>query len=327
METSNLESINDLIELANEYKQNKQNKKNKKRSADKQIKCNNDLERLVNCLEPLKKLNELIGMEEIKKNIIDQILFYCQKLNTDEMMHVCITGPPGVGKTTLIKILAELYCSMGFLESGEVHFATRDSLIGGYLGQTAIKTKKVLKNALHSTLVIDEIYSLGSGKDDNDSYSKECIDTINQFLSEHKKDILVIVAGYKEHVQNYFFNMNPGLDRRFPWRYEIVPYKSEQLKEIFKYQVKEHQWMFEESFDFSKLDTIFSQSEYFKNNGGSTEQLRDRCKIFHSKRVFGKSKKLKKKINFSDISLAFEQIKKQQQLLHKGNDPPYGIYL
>jgi replication-associated recombination protein RarA len=113
MEEFNFNSLTDVIETVKKYKNNRK----RNRDGIVLVKYNDDLETLYKCLEPLKKLNNLIGMDEIKKNIIDQILFFSQELNTDEMMHTCLTGPPGVGKTTLGKILAEIYCSLGFLKT------------------------------------------------------------------------------------------------------------------------------------------------------------------------------------------------------------------
>jgi SpoVK/Ycf46/Vps4 family AAA+-type ATPase len=225
-----IKDILDLIKLSENYESGRKRKK---------MRFNVDVSRLKRCVGPLKKLNELVGMEEIKKNIVDQILFYTQGLNTDEMMHMCITGPPGVGKTTVGKILAELYCSLGFLKSDNFRIADRSDLIGGYLGQTAIKTKKVLKDSLDGVLFLDEVYAFGTGKDDGDSYSKECIDTINQFLSENTENFIMIIAGYHNEVERCFFDTNAGLRRRFPWRYEIKDYTPENLKEIFKYQVQQ----------------------------------------------------------------------------------------
>jgi len=260
-------------------------------------------------------------------NIIDQILFYTQGLNTDEMMHMCITGPPGVGKTTVGKILAELYCSLGFLKSDNFRIADRSELIGGYLGQTAIKTKKILKESLNGVLFLDEVYAFGCGKEDSDSYSKECIDTINQFLSEHTENFIMIIAGYHEEVERCFFNTNPGLRRRFPWRYEIKDYSADNLKQIFIYQVQQNNWKFEEDFDFSQLDSLFTQREYFKNNGGDCLSLMSRARICHSRRVFGKRKKFKKRLSIDDIREAFSILKQQQDKSKKDTAPPYGMYI
>ena len=315
-----IKDIQGLINLAEGYRL--QRKKKRKRP-----RYNVDIERLKKCLEPLKKLNDLIGMEEIKRNIVDQILFYTQELNTDEMMHMCITGPPGVGKTTVGKILSELYCSMGFLKTDNFKIADRSDLIGGYLGQTALKTKKVLKESLNGVLFLDEIYAFGCGKDDSDSYSKECIDTINQFLSEHTENFIMIIAGYSEEVERCFFSMNPGLKRRFPWRYEIKDYSPENLKQIFIYQVKQNDWEFEPDFDFSLLDPLFSQREYFKNNGGDCLNLMSRARICHSRRVFGQSRHLKRLLSITDIRDAFDILKHHQRLNNKESTPPYGMYL
>lgn len=316
-----IKSITDIIELSNEYQTGRKRKRENKKE------YNFDLERLKSCIAPLKKLNDLVGMEEIKKNIIDQVLFYAQELNTNEMMHVCLTGPPGVGKTTVGKILAELYCSMGFLETNKFKIADRASCIGGYLGQTAIKTKKILKESLGGVLFLDEIYSFGSGKDDGDSYAKECIDTINQFLSENTDNFIMIIAGYKDQVEKCFFDVNPGLNRRFPWRYNIKDYTHENLKEIFVYQVHDNGWEFDENFDYTTLDKLFAQKEYFKNNGGSCLNLFDKAKITHSRRVFGKKHYLKKFLNIQDITSAFSLLKQQHEHDKKDSHPPFGMYI
>jgi len=312
-----IKNILDLIKLSENYESGRKRKRTK---------FNVDISRLKKCVGPLKKLNELVGMEEIKKNIVDQILFYTQGLNTDEMMHMCITGPPGVGKTTVGKILAELYCSLGFLKSNNFKIADRSDLIGGYLGQTAIKTKKVLKDSLDGVLFLDEVYAFGTGKDDGDSYSKECIDTINQFLSENTENFIMIIAGYHNEVERCFFDTNAGLRRRFPWRYEIKDYTSENLKEIFKYQVQQNDWDFEDDFDFKQLDDLFRQREYFKNNGGDCLNLMSKSRICHSRRVFGKNASLKMRLSFQDINDAFDILKKQQNQ-NKKDLVPYGMYI
>ena len=322
-ELQNIKSIDDIIDLSKKYELGRKRPRN---GGKPKLAYNYDLESLRSCIKPLKKLNELVGMDDIKKNIIDQLLFYIQDLNSEEMMHVCILGPPGVGKTTVGKILAELYCSLGFLKTDNFRVAGRSDFIAGYLGQTAIKTKKVLKESLGGVLFIDEIYALGPGKGDDDSFSKEAIDTINQFLSENTKNFICIIAGYQHEVENCFFSVNPGLRRRFPWKYELKPYTSSNLKEIFEYQVYENGWDFEKKMDFEQLNTIFSQKDYFKDNGGSTLQLFDRAKITHSRRVFGK-RTFKKYLNVQDIKEAFQQIKQQQDSTKTVSEPPWGMYV
>ena len=320
------ESIKDIIEVVSNYKKIK-NCKKRKRNA--KVEYNSDLERLIDCIEPLKKLNKLVGMDEIKKNIVDQILFYSQKLNTDEMMHTCLTGPPGVGKTTLGKILAELYCSLGFLETDNFKVVSKPELIAGYLGQTAIRTQKVLKKALGGVLFIDEAYSLGTGGgDDSDSYAKECIDTINKFLSEHTSNFIMIIAGYREELDRCFFSLNKGLRRRFPWSYDIEKYTNMDLKKIFIHQVHENSWDFDESItlnNYELLNEIFDKKELFDQNGGDTLILFDKIKICHSRRVFGKRRKYKKILNMNDMKLGMELFK-SFKLKKKVSEPPFGFY-
>ena len=316
-------SLLEMIQEAKKYKNNR------KRPRNERCAFNLDMEKLGDCIVPLKKLNNLIGMDEVKKNIIDQILFFSQELNTNEMMHTCLTGPPGVGKTTLGKILAELYCKLGFLKTDNFKVVSRVDLIAGYLGQTAIKTEKVLKSCIGGVLFIDEAYSVGSVKDD-DSYSKECIDTINKFLSEHTSNFIMIIAGYRDELDKCFFSINQGLRRRFPWNYDIKEYTTKNLKDIFVYQVTENSWDFEKSIklnNFGELETLFDKYKIFSDNGGDTLTLFDKAKICHSRRVFGKRKEFKKILTLDDIRLALELLKSHKEKLAKKNDPPYGMYV
>jgi SpoVK/Ycf46/Vps4 family AAA+-type ATPase len=287
---------------------------------------NYDFEALVKCLGPLEKLNRLIGMDSLKRDIIDQLLFFSQELNSNEMMHTCLTGPPGVGKTTLGKILAELYCSMGFLSTDNFTFVSRADLIAGYLGQTALKTKKVLEKARGGVLFIDEAYSLGTSSD-GDGYGKECIDTINLFLSENTKDFIMIIAGYREDLDKSFFAMNRGLDRRFPWRYDIEKYSVANLVDIFRYQVAENYWYIHKDLTVEMLVDLFKNRAIFENNGGDTLQLFDKSKITHSRRVFGRPEIFKRVLTFDDIRLTIESIAELRLKKNSERAVPYGMYV
>ena len=320
-------SIIDLIELTIKYKKSKKRPRKDIILERGQIfKYNIDIENLCNAIEPLKKLNQLVGMDSLKKEIIDQVLFFSQDLNTNEMMHTCLTGPPGVGKTTLGNILAELYCSLGFLKSNNFRVVSRPDLIAGYLGQTALKTQKVLKESIGGVLFIDEAYSLGNNDDDSgNAYSKECIDTINKFLSENTSDFVMIIAGYKEELDKCFFSQNKGLQRRFPWRYDLQEYSSKNLKEIFEYQVSKNGWYIDSEVTDEILDNFFKNNkEIFKNNGGDTLILFDKSKIVHSRRVFGKHRNYKKFLNLSDLENA---LKIMQRPKPTQKEVPFGMYI
>ena len=320
-------SIIDLIELTIKYKKSKKRpRKDIILERGQLFKYNIDIENLCNAIEPLKKLNQLVGMDSLKREIIDQVLFFSQDLNTNEMMHTCLTGPPGVGKTTLGNILAELYCSLGFLKSNNFRVVSRPDLIAGYLGQTALKTQKVLKESIGGVLFIDEAYSLGNNDDDSgNAYSKECIDTINKFLSENTSDFVMIIAGYKEELDKCFFSQNKGLQRRFPWRYDLQEYSSKNLKEIFEYQVSKNGWYIDSEVTDEILDNFFKNNkELFKNNGGDTLILFDKSKIVHSRRVFGKHRNYKKFLNLSDLENA---LKIMQRPKPTQKEVPFGMYI
>jgi len=323
-------SIIELIELTIKYKKSKKRpRKDIILEPKEKFKYNVDIENLCNAIEPLKKLNALVGMDTLKKEIIDQVLFFSQDLNTNEMMHTCLTGPPGVGKTTLGKILAELYCSLGFLKNNSFKVVSRPDLIAGYLGQTALKTQKVLKESLGGVLFIDEAYSLGNNDDDSgNAYSKECIDTINKFLSENTTDFVMIIAGYKEELDKCFFGLNKGLDRRFPWRYDLKEYTPKNLKDIFEYQVSTNGWYIDSLVTDDQLNNFFTKSkDLFKNNGGDTLILFDKAKIVHARRMFGKSFHLKKYLSLQDIELASQIMENNKNLLKKTREIPFGMYI
>jgi len=328
-ESYSFKDLSDLIKYAEKYKSSRRKRQRTSYSQQAEVAVeayNVDMERLIGSIHALKKLNKLVGMDEVKKNVVDQILFFSQDLNTNEMMHTCLTGPPGVGKTTLGKILAEVYCSLGFLETDNFRVVSAADLIAGYVGQTAIKTHKVLKGCIGGVLFVDEAYSLGAGDDESQGFSKECIDCINKFLSENTKNFIMIIAGYQEELDRCFFSLNKGLKRRFPWNYNIEKYTPDNLIDIFKYQVHENGWELEAGVDNEHLKKLFTEYSIFDNNGGDTLLLFDKAKICHSRRVFGKKRRFKMVINNADLRLAAELLKSNKNS-KKVKEAPYGMYV
>lgn len=283
-----INTLDDLITLANKI--------GEEYTLDKTYSL--DLESLLAMKPTLEKLNNMIGLLDIKKRIVHQILFYLQGLDDTnrDMLHTVIEGDPGVGKTEIAKILGEIYGSLGILSKGSFKSVKRADLIGSYLGQTASKTLKVLEEAKGGVLFIDEAYSLGN-EEGKDIYSKECIDTITAFLSENREDFVCIIAGYKEALRQCFFKYNAGLERRFPWTYTIKSYTEEELKLIFEKMVNESGWKSDVELKFFK-----EHIKKFKHFGGDMENLFHKSKLAHSFRSLALKPEDKKKITMDDIN-------------------------
>tara|TARA_B100000427_G_scaffold223684_1_gene187383 strand:+ start:46 stop:1083 length:1038 start_codon:yes stop_codon:yes gene_type:complete len=273
--------------------------------------------------EELKVLNEMIGMQDIKQQIIDQLLLNIQEMTDIEMLHTVIFGPPGVGKTCIAHIMASIYSSLGWLSVGNVYAPKRNDLVGRYLGETADKTQKYLEACKGSVCFIDEVYSLGGNDDGKDSFAKEAVDTLNQFLSEEAHDFVCIIAGYEDSVKKCFFNQNAGLDRRFPWKFTINKYNSKELEKIFRLQVTNKNWKLEEGLS---LQEYFKDVKYFTGNGGDTMNLFGRCIIAHSTRVFGQSHDVKKILTKKDMQEGYKNYVKIKQPT-KVDLPPSNMYI
>lgn len=277
----------------------------------------------------LSQLNKLIGMAQLKESLLYQILYYIQGMHLrnkeNDYLHTIIMGAPGTGKTTVAYIIADIYKTIGILNvNAPFKIAHRNDFIAGYLGQTAIKTQTLLNSCLGGILFIDEVYSLSSGKKDTDSYSKEAIDTLCSFLSEHKSDFCCIAAGYEQDINECFFSINKGLKRRFPWIHKIDEYKSIELAQIFIKMVKDISW--ELDIDAKDISEIIEQNKnIFKYAGGDMENFLTKCKIVHSKRVISLNQKHKFILTKDDLNNAIEFIKDSTND-HHDNSPPPGMY-
>jgi len=305
--TKNIENIDDLIELGELYKPGEKKK------------YNINLLSLHKLVEPLTELKRMIGMPKLKKAILDQVIYFLQDFDekNTHMMHTIIEGPPGSGKTEVAKILAKIYARLGFLKKEKVSAVRRSDLIGQYLGQTAIKTQKAIDGAKGGVLLIDEAYSLGN-PEGRDSYSKECIDTINQNLSEGKEDFICIIVGYKKALKESFFSYNAGLERRFPFRYTIDEYNHEDLMNIFKKLLVDYKW--EMLIDEKKMSEFFEENrKVFEFNGGDLETLIQCSKISHARRVFLLDENEKKKITLDDLKGGLKSMMENEEVAKRKN--------
>lgn len=142
-------------------------------------------------------------------------------------------GAPGTGKTTVARLIGQIYRSLGVLPKGHCIETDRAGLVAGYVGQTAIKTTEVLNKALGGVLFIDEAYPLTPKGDREDPFGQEAVDTLLKFMEDHRKELVVIVAGYTEEM-NRFITSNPGLQSRFPNYLFFDDYTPAQLTHIFR---------------------------------------------------------------------------------------------
>jgi len=302
--------INDLLLLIEKY------------PLDKHIEYNINMNALHKIKQPLTELNNMIGMKNLKENIVDQIIFYIQNLHTlksdikgNDFMHTVIYGSPGTGKTEIAKIIGSIFSKLGVLSKGTFKKVTRADLIAGYLGQTALKTRDVIKECLGGVLFIDEAYALGN-EEKRDSFSKECIDTLCESLSDHKDDLMVIIAGYETDLNSCFFNYNQGLKSRFTWRFKTDDYSGEDLYNIFIKKVNDGGWYLSEN---SEIDVKwFKQNKnIFKFYGRDIETLFAKTKIAHSRRVFCLETSLKKYLTIKDLDKGLEIYLKNEDLNEK----------
>ena len=189
------------------------------------------------------ELDSYIGLENVKKevkNLINLVRVHQMRQanglpNTDLSLHMVFSGNPGTGKTTVARIMARIYHSLGILSKGQLVEVDRGGLVAGYVGQTAIKTGKAIEKAMGGVLFIDEAYAL-NGAGDND-FGQEAIDTILKAMEDHRDDLVVIVAGYDDLMED-FIHSNPGLESRFNRFLHFEDYSMDEMLEIFKMQCK-----------------------------------------------------------------------------------------
>ncbi|MBQ4097284.1 MAG: AAA family ATPase [Clostridia bacterium] len=185
------------------------------------------------------ELDSYIGLSEVKKevkNLINMATVYKLRVEndlptTDMSLHMVFSGNPGTGKTMIARFMARVYHSLGLLSVGKLVEVDRSGLVAGYIGQTAIKTAKVLEEAKGSVLFIDEAYTLTS-KSEND-FGYEAVDTILKAMEDNRDDLVVIVAGYIDLMEE-FVDSNPGLRSRFNKYIDFADYTAEEMCAIFK---------------------------------------------------------------------------------------------
>ena len=203
-------------------------------------------------LEDLQReLDGYVGLAAVKKevrNLIDLVKVHqLREKNglpvTELSLHMVFSGSPGTGKTTVARLMARIFRSLGILSKGQLVEVDRSGLVAGYVGQTALKTKKAVEKALGGVLFIDEAYAL-NGSSGND-FGQEAIDAVLKAMEDHRDDLVVIAAGYDD-LMDRFIHSNPGLESRFNRFLHFEDYSPEELLEIFKLRCRKGCYELEE---------------------------------------------------------------------------------
>lgn len=250
----------------------------------------------------LDQLHSLTGLSAVKSTV--QELVNIAKVAQMQLQagikapaitrHLVFTGNPGTGKTTVARILGEIYKNLGVLSKGHFAEVDRTDLVAEYLGQTAPKTAKVVESALGGILFIDEAYSLvpdGRG----DMYGQEAINTLLKMMEDHREDLVVIVAGYKDEMSR-FIDSNPGLKSRFSRSIHFEDYSASELTEIFKVRCEQHGYLLSDKTLNSVQDLVkqFETQIGELGNGRFVRNIFDRCVAIQCNRLAALTKPSKK---------------------------------
>jgi len=267
-----------------------------------------------NIQEVLDKLDsELIGLIPVKTRIretaalllVDRVRKQMGLSAEAPSLHMCFTGNPGTGKTTVALRMAEILHRLGYVREGHLVSVTRDDLVGQYIGHTAPKTKEVIKKAMGGVLFIDEAYYLYKPENERD-YGAESIEILLQTMENNRDDLVVILAGYKDRMDK-FFHSNPGMRSRIAHHIDFPDYGADELVAIAKLMLASQNYCFSAAGEeaFGKYIRLRMKSEHFAN-ARSVRNALDRARLRQANRLFSGTKKSLSKTDL--ITLEAEDI-------------------
>ena len=257
-----------------------------------------------NVQEVLDKLDkELVGLVPIKTRIreiaalllVDRVRKQLHLTSTTPTLHMCFTGNPGTGKTTVALRMAEILHRLEYVREGHLVSVTRDDLVGQYIGHTAPKTKEVIKKAMGGVLFIDEAYYLYKPENERD-YGAESIEILLQVMENNRDDLVVILAGYKDRMDQ-FFQSNPGMSSRIAHHLDFPDYSVDELVAISKIMLKELNYQFGDGAEEIFRQYVVKRMEMPRfANARSVRNALDRARLRQANRLFEHpSNKLTKK--------------------------------
>ncbi|RVT53898.1 CbbX protein [Rubrivivax albus] len=236
---------------------------------------------------------DLVGLAPVKQRIRDiAALLVIDKLRLNQglqaqtpSLHMCFTGNPGTGKTTVALRMAEILHRLGYVRKGHLVAVTRDDLVGQYIGHTAPKTKEVLKKAMGGVLFIDEAYYLYKPENERD-YGGEAIEILLQVMENQRDDLVVILAGYKDRMDT-FFQSNPGMSSRIAHHIDFPDYSVDELLQISLKMLQQQHYRFDAGTDAvmrAYLERRIAQPHFA--NARSVRNALDRARLRQASRLF-----------------------------------------
>ena len=260
---------------------------------------------------------ELVGLAPVKARIREIAAFLVVSRARAAMgleaatpsLHMCFTGNPGTGKTTVALRMAEILHRLGYVRKGHVVSVTRDDLVGQYIGHTAPKTKEVLKKAMGGVLFIDEAYYLYRPGNERD-YGQEAIEILLQVMENHRDDLVVILAGYKDRMDT-FFQSNPGMSSRIAHHIDFPDYGEEELSQIAGKMVEGMNYRLDADAEKAMADYIHlrRQQPHFAN-ARSIRNALDRARLRQANRIFREAMAGKPTVTAEQLStIAAEDIR------------------